>query len=98
MDTTVSGIGAVVVAIKVRLHQRRPRRRGVCGSAPPCAVAASADRQALQQGRAFSGRGWRRDLRVCGGVGQQQALVGFVGLPVDVAGVGVGEQCDPPGD
>ena len=59
------------------------------------APAAPADGQALQQGGSFPGGAGGAVGAVRGGVAQQQFLVGFVLVPADVAGVGVGDQRDP---
>jgi L-aminopeptidase/D-esterase-like protein len=54
--------------------------------------AAPADGQALQQRGALAGGTGGAVLAVRGGVGQQQFRVGFVLVPAQVAGVGVGDQ------
>ena len=60
---------------------------------PPAAPAA--DGQALQQRGAFPGRAGSPVRAAGGGVAEQDLLVGLVGLPADVSGVGAGDQRGP---
>ena len=62
------------------------------GHAPP---AAPADHHALEQGGTFAGRAGGAVVAVGGGVGGEQSLVGFEGVPGDVAGMGVVDERHP---